>query len=290
MNKLRLTTPDGHELVVYRFEPESTPKANVVIATAMGTTQAYYAPLAKWLCEQGFLVTTFDYRGMGESRHQALKHYENNILDWAQFDCSKVLEYVLEKANGQPVYWLGHSLGGQVFPLVKGIDQVSKIITVASGTGYWKHNAPQLKKKVWWFWFFLVPVLLRVYGYFPGKKLGMVGDLPNKVMAQWRTWCMHPEYCVGVENEEISTRFEDMSRPIRSIALSDDEMLSHLNIEALFNLFGSEDKQLRTLVPKEMGIKRVGHLGFFRADFSESLWKEVLLPELMPITTPVLRD
>ena len=287
MKKLTLMTKDNHELVIYQFEPQGTAHAEVVIAAAMGAGQSYYAPLAKWLCDHGYKVTTFDYRGMGESRHHSLRRYKNNILDWAQIDCSLVLQHVLQGAQDRPVYWIGHSLGGQVFPLVEGIDKVEKIITVASGTGYWKHNAPQLRKKVWWFWFLLVPVLLPLYGYFPGKKMGMVGDLPSKVMAQWRSWCMHPKYCVGVESDVIATKFDDFDRPIRSIALSDDEMLSHLNIQALFGLFGSKDKQLKTVIPKDLGIKRVGHLGFFKSDFADNLWPQVLLPELV---RPIPRD
>ena len=281
MNKLTLTTKDNHHLTIYQFQPATQVKAEIIIAAAMGTAQSYYAPLAKWLSEQGYKVTTFDYRGMGESQHHALKHYDNDILDWARIDCSLVLDYVMNHSQDRAVYWIGHSLGGQVFPLVERIDEVNKVITIASGTGYWKHNAPQLRKKVWWFWFILVPVLLRVYGYFPGKKMGMVGNLPKPVMAQWRRWCMHPEYCVGVENQEIAEKFDRLALPVRSFALTDDEMLSVLNIEALFALFGSEDKQLTQINPKDLGIKRVGHLGFFRSDFSNNLWKDVLLPELV---------
>ena len=65
MNKQTLTTKDNHDLVVYQIEPIGEVKADIVIAAAMGTAQSYYAPLAKWLSEQGYKVTTFDYRGNG---------------------------------------------------------------------------------------------------------------------------------------------------------------------------------------------------------------------------------
>lgn len=287
MEKQLLTTSDNHTLTIYRFVPEGEVKADVVIAAAMGAGQSYYAPMARWLTKQGFRVTTFDYRGMGESRHHHLRQYHNDIMDWAKTDCSLVLNHVLENAGDTPIYWIGHSLGGQVFPLVENIHRVTKIITVASGTGYWKHNAPELRKKVWWFWFLIVPVALRVYGYFPGKKMGMVGDLPRRVMSQWRKWCMHPEYCVGVEQKDVAGKFDSFSRPIHSIALTDDEMLSHRNIQALFGLFGSKDKHLTTVNPRDLGLKRVGHLGFFKSDFADNLWRDVLLPQL---TTPEHRD
>lgn len=282
MNVKELTTQDGVPLTIREFIPRNETKAFIVLAPAMGAAQSYYQPFASWLSNHGFHVTTFDYRGMGESRIGHLKHYDTDILDWAEIDCSAVLADVLVKSGQFPTYWIGHSLGGQIFPLIKDIEKVSKVITVASGTGYWRHNAPQLKKKVWWFWFFVVPTLLKVYGYFPGKKIGMVGNLPKPVMQQWRKWCMHPEYCVGVENNSIRQKFEQVSVPIRSVALADDEMLSSKNISGLFSLFGSQDKQLTTINPEEFGIKRIGHLGFFRSEFAENLWPQTLLHELVP--------
>lgn len=43
----------------------------------------------------------------------------------------------------------------------------------------------------------LVPLMLHLastlltpmFGYFPGKRLGMVGDLPPGVIRQWTRWC-----------------------------------------------------------------------------------------------------
>ena len=127
----------------------------------------------------------------------------------------------------------------------------------------------------------MVPALVKLYGYFPGKKVGMVGDLPKPVIQQWKKWCMHPEYCVGTEAQDVRERFDQINIPIRSLALSDDEMLSDKNIAGLFGLFGSQDKSLRTLEPAEFGVKRIGHLGFFRSEFSQNLWPKTMLPELV---------
>ena len=46
-------------------------------------------------------------------------------------------------------------------------------------------------------WFGMVPVLTALFGYFPGKPLRMVGDLPRGVALQWRKWCLHPEYLLA---------------------------------------------------------------------------------------------
>jgi predicted alpha/beta hydrolase len=280
MSPLSITTQDQQILQGYRFSPATPGKGSIIIAPAMGITQAFYRPLATWLAEEGFTVITFDYRGMGESATQAMRFQQHNILDWAQYDCSAALAEVLKAKAPEPIYWLGHSLGGQIFPLVEQIDKVSKVITVCSGTGYWRHNAPPLKNKALLFWYLIMPLATAVYGYFPGKKLGIVGDLPKNVIRQWRRWCLHPQYCVGAEATHVRDKFTDVQVKIDSLAFSDDEMLSLRNMQDLQALFGSGTKQLTTIEPASLGVPRIGHLGFFRKEFSHNLWPQILLPRL----------
>jgi predicted alpha/beta hydrolase len=275
-------------IVLTQFEPKNTPKGHIIIAPAMGVSQSFYQALANWLSQQGYTVTTFDYRGMGASRHKALGDYELNILSWATQDCSAVLAKVIAQVKKRqqtqeqdlPIIWLGHSLGGQIFPLIKQIEQVSKIITIASGTGYWKQNAPALRRKAPIFWYLIVPLLTSLYGYFPGKKFGMVGDLPKQVIYQWRRWCLHPEYCVGVESAEVRQQYSQLQMRLTSLCFSDDEMLSQQNMHNLHALFGTSHKQLKFYTPEQVGVKRIGHLGFFRKQFKDTLWPQILLPEL----------
>ena len=280
MNALKIDTADKHKLCAYQYSPSTKSKGHVVIAPAMGVVQKYYQPLAKWLGTQGFTVTTFDYRGMGESKVQDLRRYQTDLLDWAQLDCSAVLASVMSDNSEQDVFWLGHSLGGQIFPLIEQIEKVKKVITVSSGTGYWRYNSPELKNKALLMWYLIAPVAIQLMGYFPGKRLGIIGDLPKHVMAQWRRWCLHPEYCVGVEDESIREKFTQFTGSIHSLAFSDDEMLSLRNMQDLQALYGSADKKLLTVSPQDMGVKRIGHLGFFRSEFSLNLWPTLLLPEL----------
>jgi predicted alpha/beta hydrolase len=284
MQAITLKTKNNVSIQSYWFTPQgliTKPiKGQIVIASAMGVTQAYYQPIANWLTEQGYCVLTFDCNGIGESKDKHLKEYPCNILDWAKQDYSAALQFVLDTNSNSPIYWLGHSLGGQVFPLVDNIEQVSKVITVSSGTGYWKHNAPALRKKAPLFWYFIMPIATSLFGYFPGKRLGMVGDLPKQVMYQWRRWCLHPEYCVGVESESVKAKFQQLKTPLVSISFTDDEMLSLTNMHDLHALFGNENKELKNLHPKDIGERRVGHLGFFREKFKDNLWPRLLLSEL----------
>jgi predicted alpha/beta hydrolase len=76
-----------------------------------------------------------------------LKANQCDVLDWATQDYVAALELLLDTDSTSPIYWLGHSLGGQVFPLVGNIKQVKKLIAGSSGTGCWKHNTPAFRRK-----------------------------------------------------------------------------------------------------------------------------------------------
>lgn len=212
----REVVPVGeHQHIVARFfAPAGEPRAAVLVVPAMGVTQAYYAPFAQWLAAQGFLAATFDYRGIGQSRHGSLRKVETDILDWARLDCAAMIDVLTARVQDQPLHWVGHSLGGQILPFVPNRQRVSRVVTVATGSGYWRENTAALRRTSWWLWFVAAPLSVRLFGYFPGKRLRKVGDLPRGVMEQWRRWCLNPEYAVGVEGESARALYAAVQTPL----------------------------------------------------------------------------
>lgn len=269
-------TADGQEIAARFFRPQGAAKGAVLIVPAMGCSQDYYAPFASWLAAQGFLAATFDYRGTGLSRPHTLRGFKADILDWARLDCAAMIDALPER----PLYWIGHSLGGQILGLVPNKQLVKKAVTVATGSGYWLENVPSLRLKVWWLWYVLVPLSLPLFGYFPGKALRKVGDLPRGVMAQWRRWCLNREYAVGVEGEAVRAQYAALRAPIVSLSFSDDEMMSLRNTESIHGFYSGAQRKMKRIAPQDIGARRIGHFGFFRSAYERSLWHEHLLPEL----------
>ena len=271
---------NGHLISSYWYQPNAAPRGAVLIAPAMGVKQRFYAAFATWLATRGYLVVTFDYLGMGRSRRIPLRQLQVDILDWARHDCSAVLAAVGNAAGELPIYWVGHSVGAQILPLVEGHQRLTRIVTIAAGSGYWRENSPQIRRKAWLLWHGLAPTLTAIAGYFPGDRIGAVGDLPAGVIRQWRRWCLHPDYLVGVEGEPIRQAFAAVRTPLTSLSFSDDEMMSARNTESLHGFYTSAPKTMRRIAPSEVGADRIGHFGFFRDAFKPTLWSEHLLPEL----------
>jgi predicted alpha/beta hydrolase len=271
---------NGRSIQATFFRPEAEAKAAVILAPAMGVAQKFYFPLASWLAARGFLTATFDYCGIGLSRVPDLRRLDSNIIDWARFDCDAMLSAVATAAPGKRLYWIGHSLGGQLLGLVPGVERIHKIVTVATGSGYWLENAPALRWRAWWLWYVVAPIATPLFGYFPGKRLRKVGDLPREVMNQWRRWCLNPEYAVGVEGSAARASFAAVRAPITALSFTDDEMMSARNIESLHGFYASAPKKMKRLSPADAGVRRIGHFGFFNSRFESSLWRGQLLPEL----------
>jgi predicted alpha/beta hydrolase len=276
---VRIRTADGFEIGARLTMPPGPAKGAVLIASAMGVPQTYYAPLAEWLAAQGFAVATFDYRGTFDSRPPRLRGFAADIFDWARLDCAAVLDTVEALVPGRPVYWIGHSLGGQILAFVPRHERIAKAVTIATGSGYWRENAAPLKRRAWWLWYVAAPVAMALCGYFPGKRLRKVGDLPRDVMRQWRRWCLHPEYAVG-DGEHVRALYAAVLVPIVSLSFADDEFMSARNTESIHAFFVNAPRVMKRITPGEIGVARIGHFGFFRPAFQELLWKRHLLPEL----------
>lgn len=275
-----IATADGHSIVARRFEPASTPKGAVLIAPAMAVPQEYYAPFATWLATQGYAVATFDYRGIGLSRRGGLRGLKVDILDWARADCAAMIEFMAAVAPNQKLYWVGHSLGGQILPFVPNRDNVTKMITVATGSGYWRENSPSLKRFAWWLWYVAAPLAVRIFGYFPGRRLRKVGDLPRGVMEQWRQWCLNRDYAVGVEGPSARSLYASLRLPIVSLSFTDDEYMSARNTESIHGFYVNAALQMKRIAPQDVGAESIGHFGFFKPKYQAGLWSSYFLPEL----------
>lgn len=255
MNATTLAAADGTPLAVRFFAPDDgTPhRGAVLIGGAMGVRQDYYRPFAQWLARQGFVVASFDYRGMGESRPAgaSLREVDVDLFDWAA-DTDTVIEALAERAGGLPLVLIGHSLGAQLPGLLRHRDRLAGLLSVAAGSGYWRDNAPQLRRYVPYFWHVLVPLGTALFGYFPGRRIGKVGDLPRGVVLQWRRWCMHPRYHVGAEGDAVRERFEAARFPVVALSITDDELMTERGTRVLVDCYANAPRRIERIAPHEV--------------------------------------
>ncbi len=271
MKAVTLHAADGVPLSARVYEPATDIQGSVVIGGAMGVRQDYYAPFAEWLSRQGWRVTTFDYRGSGESAPRNLRGFKADLFDWTR-DYEAAIDHAHTAAPDAPLYLLGHSLGAQLPGFLANQQKVSGLLSIAAGSGYWRDNAPQLKRVVPYFWFILVPIATRLYGYFPGRKLKKVGDLPAGVVMQWRKWCLNPKYSVGAEGEPARQAYARAKFPVLALSITDDELMTQRGTRTLIDLYENAARSYERVAPQEFAMRRIGHFGPFRSEQEARLW------------------
>lgn len=265
---------DGHELAVTRFPAEGKAWATLLLAGAMGVRQDFYEPLARFLAESGIHVLTFDYRGMGASRDGSLRGFRADVTTWAQSDLDAMLREARAMGPGLPAFALGHSLGGQLFGSVPEGARLDAFVTVTAGTGWYRHN-DRMAWQVRFFWFVAIPLLTPLFGYFPGKRLRMVGDLPAGVARQWRRWALHPEYLLG-EGEAMRGRFDAVRAPVLGFSFEDDAIITKPAVDQLHGFYRHARVERRHLAPGDAGRRRIGHFGYFQPESRDNLWRDTL--------------
>lgn len=273
-----ITSGDGFELAATTCGDAARCRAGVLLVGAMGVDRQYYSAFAQWLAAQGYFVVTFDYRGIGDSRptryRESLRGFEADVTTWATRDVAAAVDFVAQRIGAKPLLWLGHSLGGQILGQVPNRDRVTAMLTIASGSGYWIQNAWKLRLLAWWLWYVLAPLATGIAGYFPGRRLRKVGDLPAGVMRQWRAWCLDRDYCVGVLGAEVRAQYARLTTPILSLSFTDDEFMSRRNIESMHGFYAGAPREMRRIAPRDIGERRIGHFGFFRRRFADRLWPQ----------------
>lgn len=235
--------------------------ATLLIAGAMGVPRRFYSPFAAYLAANGVQAVTFDYPPDGD------------LTSWIAALDAKLGE-VKAEAPDLPLLYLGHSLGGQVLGVLPGAGEVRAALTVTAGSGYYKLN-DRMPLQVRLFWFVMIPLLTPLFGYFPGKRLRMVGDLPRGVAWQWRRWCLHPEYLMA-EGEHFRDAFDRVRIPMRGYSFEDDSIVTRRAIDHLHTFYRAAAVERRHVAPADVGAKRVGHFGFFAESSRETLWRESL--------------
>jgi len=100
---------DGTPFYVQGWEPDSQPKAVVVLVHGLGEHTGRYIHVGKALTDAGYVLVGFDLRGHGKSGG-ARGHFPS--LDVVTQDIRQFFQFVSQRYPNLPQFFYGHSLGG----------------------------------------------------------------------------------------------------------------------------------------------------------------------------------
>lgn len=272
---LRIPALDGFELAATLYEPapETGPAGPggsvVLINSATAVKRGYYDAYARHLAGEGFTVVTYDYRGIGGSRPRKLAGFRARMLDWGRRDLAGVVEWIALHLRPHKLLVVGHSAGGQIVGLAEGNWRIQGLLAVGSQSGWWGHWPVPARYGMALRWY-SVPVITRLFRYLPGA-FGTKEDLPAGVAREWARWGRRPGYLV---REGLDAGFARFRGPLFAYSFSDDAYAPRPAVESLLDAYTGADITHRHLTPKEVGVPEIGHFGFFRERFRDTLWRE----------------
>jgi len=183
---------------------------------------------------------------------------------------------VKEDLKAADLSLIAHSFGGHSLELVQNNDQIQRVVMIAAQHGYWKYWPQKYFRytlKILWN---IMPPISKFFGYFPAKLFRLGEDIPKDVAIDWATWALNPEYLYGKVNP---SEIFPSKAPLFVFSFEDDIFAPKYNVDKLFEeRFGQrEGMSRRHVVPSEVGLKKIGHFGFFKEEIlRDSLWKDIL--------------
>jgi predicted alpha/beta hydrolase len=272
---------DGYSLGATLFLPRGAKRHAVLINSATAVPRKVYRGFAGYLARRGCAVLTYDYRGIGDSRQKSLVGYNQpkslvgfkaSMSDWAALDITAAVAWMRQRYKNLPLAYVGHSFGGQALGLLGNNSEVARALLIAAQAGYWKLMAQPERYRVYAMLNFVGTPLTRALGYAPGW--GGVGmDLPKGVFEQWTRWVMSPRYLFDEQNLCALQNFPKYQGALRALCLSDDPWATRAAVELLCSGFTSIKPEILTIAPADADAARIGHLGFFRPEHRDTLWR-----------------
>jgi predicted alpha/beta hydrolase len=269
---LRLSAADGRPLAATLYAP-AEPRAALVILSALGVGRGYYRRFATFFAERGVAVLSFDHRGVGGSRDVPLRQDKSVLMDWARLDSDAVLGHALARWRGLPVWALGHSFGGQSMGIVPRALDLQGLVIVAAGSGDMTLYPP-LRRVGFRALLGSAGPVGAVFGYIPGW-MGIGEDLPAGVVRQWAGFCATPGYIPRVLGRD-ACHYHRITAPLRFYNFPDDTYAPPRAADALRGWYEAAAVTHRLVAPADLGMKSIGHFGFFRPGPTEGVWAEIL--------------
>src|SRR5471032_1136705 len=162
-----ISTADDCIVAASVFAPAGPTRAGVIINSATAVSRGFYAAFAEHLSEHGYLVVSYDYRGIGDSLNVGANASKLSMRAWGEYDFEAVIQWATSSFSGMEWHCVGHSVGGQLVGLAPSNRALRSVYCIASQNGYWKNWGMRERLKLVLTWYVLIPLLSKTWGAIP---------------------------------------------------------------------------------------------------------------------------
>ena len=279
---VRFAARDGYELGGTLFAPagEAVQKAAFIVS-GTAIPASLYQHFARFLAAHGWAVLTYDCRGIGASAPNSLRGFAATFEDWAEYDTGAAIDWVRAHYPGARFVAITHSFAAAVLFATPGAEALGTLVMFSPHTGYWYDYRLLYRLPMTALWHGFMPIVARLRGYFPARRLRLGHDIPGGVALQWagrRTADVRPRG--SPEQRARASAALARARAISGsglvIAASDDAFSTEAGIRRVLQLVPHLRVDQRRITPVAVGVSRIGHFGLFGRKAGAKVWPQVL--------------
>ena len=282
---IHIPAADAYPLGATLFYSDAAhvPQTVAIINCATGVKASYYARYARFLAAHGYLAITYDYRGIGASRPASLRRLRATKFDWGSMDFEGIMQWAIKNFPDARIVVVGHSIGGVLPGFSASNWRIDRMLTVAAQFAYWQDYAERARYRMLLKWHVVMPLATALTGFFPGRRLGWLEDLPSGVAYEWafRRAALAPYNAddppeSAAKQRGVTRYFPQLRCPLLAYSITDDDFGTPAAVLRLLRYYRGSDRTHVVVSPGEFALPAIGHFAFFHDRFSRNLWPESL--------------
>jgi predicted alpha/beta hydrolase len=281
--QIQLRARDGYALGACLYTAGSDAvRSAVVLHCGAGIAAASYTRFAQFLAAAGLPVLMYDYRGIGMSRPASLAGFEASNEDWAEYDCAAAIAWMRSRFPNAELIGIAHSFASLLVGGADNAGEQSRLVLIGPHTGYFGDYRLLYRLPMALFWHGAMPLVTRMVGYFPARRLRLGQDLPREVALQWAGRRSPSVWPAGSSpalerRRKLLRRCAALRCAAITVTISDDAFASPAGARRLLSYYpGLTSLQQLEFTPADAGSRRIGHFGFFRRSIGAALWPRLL--------------
>jgi predicted alpha/beta hydrolase len=163
---------------------------------------------------------------------------------------------------------------------MRDLEGIRGLIGFSVSTGHYAFMPWKYRLQCYYFFYVFAPLSIALTGYVANKRFGYMEDLPRNVVKEWGQWCKYPEYFFHEKfrDKHVSKgTFTDFTFPCYYFWASDDPIATRESV-AMYrkHIHSTQPIRMQETDPGAYGVAGIGHMGFFKRSFRNTLWKEAL--------------
>ncbi len=240
----------------------------------MGVKAKFYHPLAENLAKAKVMAITADLRGIGLSSIRPSAQTDFGYLELIE-DLKIITDAVKSSFPNRPVYFLGHSLGGQAASLAMAkYPNLAKGLILAAANSVFYKGWSGRQRYLTLMAVSLFPLISKVVGYFPGHKIGFGGKGAKTVMIDWGYVGKNGKYKLQGDAFDYEAALKKMTTPILAIYMEGDWMSPKKAMAYLYEKFNTAAPVSHFTLTTESVGKKLNHFNWVKN--SDSLVEEII--------------